>query len=306
MARSRSWTFVNDHTEETLALWRQSIDAELVRIAPSSGSIPARLRDAIRYSLTGEGKRLRGLLLMASYEALGGRQDASALAAAVEVVHAYSLVHDDLPCMDNDSIRRGRATTHRAFDVSTATIAGVIMVPLAVQQTIRASRALALSSDIAAQLVATLMQASGAGGMVGGQLLDLAGEGRHLSVAELEAVHDAKTGALIAAAVTMGGIAASGAPYQVAALRSAGQAFGLAFQIADDVLDATASTEALGKTARLDAALSKSTYASALGIAAARSKGESLVDQGVRALQSAKLRTPHLERLARFVAARGS
>jgi geranylgeranyl pyrophosphate synthase len=297
---------VNDRPEDTLSLWRRRIDAELGRIAPSSGPMPARLREAIQYSLTGEGKRLRGLLLMASHEALGGIGDASGLAAAVEVVHAYSLVHDDLPCMDNDSIRRGRATTHRAYDVATATIAGVAMVPVAVLQTLRAARAMRLADETAAQLVSVLMQASGAGGMVGGQLLDLAGEGRHLSVDDLEAVHQAKTGSLIAAAVTMGGIAAGGRPEQVSALRSAGKAFGLAFQIADDVLDATASTEALGKTARLDAALSKSTYASAMGVAAARSKGEALVDQGVRALQLAKLQTPHLERLARFVAERGS
>jgi geranylgeranyl pyrophosphate synthase len=243
---------------------------------------------------------------MASHEALGGAGDASALAAAVEVVHAYSLVHDDLPCMDNDSIRRGRATTHRAYDVGTPTVAGVAMVPLAVLQTIRAAIALKLSAETTSQLVSVLMQASGAGGMVGGQLLDLAGEGRHLSVDDLEAVHQAKTGALIAAAVTMGGIAAQAKPDQVAALRSAGKAFGLAFQIADDVLDATASTETLGKTARLDAALAKSTYASTIGVAAARSRGEALVDQGVRALRQARLQTPHLERLARFVAARGS
>jgi geranylgeranyl pyrophosphate synthase len=297
---------VNDRIEETLGRWRGSIDAQLARVAPSAGPMPARLRDAIHYSLTGEGKRLRGLLLMASHDALGGTGDASALAAAIEVVHAYSLVHDDLPCMDNDSIRRGRATTHRAYDVATATVAGVAMVPLAVIQTIRAARAMALSGEITTQLVSVLMQASGAGGMVGGQVLDLAGEGRQLSVADFEAVHQAKTGALIAAAVAMGGIAAQGKPDQVAALRSAGKAFGLAFQIADDVLDATASTETLGKTARLDAALSKSTYASAMGVAAARHRGEALVDQGVRALQLARLQTPHLERLARFVAARGS
>lgn len=297
---------MNDPTETTLGEWRRSIDAQLARVAPALESLPPRLREAIGYSLTGEGKRLRGLLLMASYDALGGRGDASALAAAVEVVHAYSLVHDDLPCMDNDSIRRGRPTTHRAFDVATATVAGVTMVPVAVRQTVLASRSLQLSGETSAELVAVLMRASGAGGMVGGQLLDLAGEGRHLSVDELENVHKAKTGALITAAVTMGGIAASGSAEQMSALRGAGDAFGLAFQIADDVLDATASSDTLGKTARLDAALSKSTYASAMGVDAARTKGEALVDQGVLALRLAKLQTPHLERLARFVAARDS
>ena len=296
---------MNDATEATLRRWRQGIDAELATVA-ASHPLPARLRDAVQYSLTGEGKRLRGLLVIAAYDALHGKRDAAALAAAVEVVHAYSLVHDDLPCMDNDSIRRGRATTHRAFDVATATIAGVAMVPLAVQQTLRGARALALSPEAAGRLVGILMQASGAGGMVGGQLLDLQGEGRQLPAAELEAVHTAKTGALITAAVVMGGIAGGADDDQLRALRSAGKAIGLAFQIADDVLDATGSSATLGKTAGLDVALAKSTYASALGVAAARTRGESLVRDGMDALRHVGLETPCLERLAHFVAARES
>lgn len=296
---------MNDADDETLRGWRAGIDAELARVADAA-PLPPRLRDAIAYSLTGEGKRLRGLLLLASYEALGGRGDARGLAAAVEVVHAYSLVHDDLPCMDDDDLRRGRPTTHRAFDVATATVAGVAMVPLAVSQTLRGASALALDSREAASLVTVLMRASGGGGMVGGQLRDLEGEGRHLSADELEEVHQAKTGALIAAAVTMGGLAARAAGAELAALRSAGEALGLAFQIADDVLDATASSETLGKTARRDAALSKSTYAIALGVPAARRRGEDLVDGAMRALDRAGLRSHRLEQLAHFVAARAS
>jgi geranylgeranyl pyrophosphate synthase len=297
---------VNDRIEDTLGRWRTGIDAELSRIAGDRDDLPGRLRDAIHYSLTGEGKRLRGLLLMASYDALRGRGDASALAAAVEVVHAYSLVHDDLPCMDNDNMRRGRPTTHRAFDVATATIAGVAMVPLAVDQTLRAARRLQLDSPTGKRLVGVLMQASGAGGMVGGQLMDLEGEGSALSVDDLEEVHRAKTGALIAAACIMGGIAAGGRESAVSALGSAGGALGLAFQIADDVLDATESSEALGKTAGHDAALSKSTYASVLGVVAARKRSDALVADAMARLESAGLRTPTLERLAHFVAARRS
>lgn len=297
---------MNDRIEDTLGRWRAGIDAELSRIAGDRDDLPRRLRDAIHYSLTGEGKRLRGLLLMASYDALRGHGDASALAAAVEVVHAYSLVHDDLPCMDNDNMRRGRPTTHRAFDVGTATIAGVAMVPLAVDQTLRAARRLQLDSSTAKRLVGVLMQASGAGGMVGGQLMDLEGEGSALSVDELEEMHRAKTGALIAAAFTMGGVAAGGRESAVSALGSAGGALGLAFQIADDVLDATESSEALGKTAGLDAALSKSTYASVLGVVAARQRSDALVADAMARLESAGLRTPTLERLAHFVATRRS
>jgi geranylgeranyl pyrophosphate synthase len=297
---------VNDGIDETIGRWREAIDVELSRVATDRGELPGRLRDAIHYSLTGEGKRLRGLLLMASYDALRGRGDASVLAAAVEVVHAYSLVHDDLPCMDNDNMRRGRPTTHRAFDVATATTAGVTMVPIAVDQTLRAARVLRLDAGTTKRLVSALMQASGATGMVGGQQMDLDGEGRSLSVTELEAVHRAKTGALITAAFTMGGIAAGGSGPAVAALTGAGSALGLAFQIADDVLDATESSEALGKTAGHDAALSKSTYASVLGVVPARQRGDALVADAMARLDAAGLRTPPLERLARFVAARRS
>ena len=292
--------------DETIGTWRGAIDVELQRVAGNDTELPSRLRDAIHYSLTGEGKRLRGLLLIASYDALGGRGDASGLAAAVEVVHAYSLVHDDLPCMDNDHMRRGRATTHRAFDVATATIAGVTMVPLAVAQTVRGARRLGLDGPTTQQLVETLMQASGAAGMVGGQLMDLEGENRTLSVQELEAVHRAKTGALIAAAFTMGGIAAGARRSAIVALTAAGSALGLAFQIADDVLDATESSEALGKTAGHDAALAKSTYASVLGIGPARQRSDALVADAMARLEAAALRTAPLERLAHFVAARRS
>ena len=293
--------------------WRRRIDAELGRVTTLEPQLPGGLREAIHYSLTGEGKRLRGLILMASFEAASrtlGRNknpaDSAALAAAVEVVHAYSLVHDDLPCMDDDSMRRGRPTTHKAFDVATATIAGVAMVPLAVRQTIRGARQLGLEAKIEARLVNVLMKASGATGMVGGQLLDLEGETRELDSAELEMVHRAKTGALITAAFTMGGLAGAAGDGVVDSLTQAGASLGLAFQIADDVLDATQSSEALGKTAGKDAAASKSTYVSTLGIQAARQRAESLVQDAMSRLDGAGLRTPTLESLVRFVSARRS
>ena len=304
---------MNDGAESTLAAWRRSIDAELARAGESAHRMPSTLRDAVEYSLTGEGKRLRGLLLMASFDAVRRSAgttrsigDSSALAAAVEVVHAYSLVHDDLPCMDDDNMRRGRMTTHRAFDVATATVAGVVMVPLAVRQTLRGAQQLGLDDATSRRLVSLLMIASGASGMVGGQLMDLEGEERALSADELEAVHRAKTGALITAAFAMGGIAGGGDARAVDALTAAGEALGLAFQIADDVLDATESSEALGKTAGRDAVLSKSTYVSTLGVAAARKKGEMLVSEAMTGLEAAGLRTPPLEHLAHFVAARRS
>ena len=290
----------------TLSAWRVRIDRELARLAGDDLGIPRPLRDAIHYSLVGEGKRLRGLLLLASYAAQGGTAEATALAAAIEVVHAYSLVHDDLPCMDNDTMRRGRATTHRAFDVPLATVAGVAMVPMAVRQTLVGARALRIGDAAARRLVAVLMHASGASGMVGGQLMDLSGEGQGLALHELERVHRAKTGALISAAFTMGGIAAGGRAEQIDALTAAGDCLGLAFQIADDVLDATASSEILGKTARADAALAKSTYASVMGIEPARRRSIELVAQAMEHLDRVGLRTPELEHLAHFVHARQS
>ena len=297
---------MSDTTEQTLARWRRDIDAELATVAAADLGVPEHLSDAIHYSLTGEGKRFRGLLVLATYDASRGRGNATRLAAAVEVVHAYSLVHDDLPCMDNDSMRRGRPTTHRAFDVATATVAGVAMVPLAVALTLRAAETLGLQNGASKRLVHVLMDASGASGMVGGQLMDLEGEKRALTMAELEGVHRAKTGALIAAAFSMGAIAAGAPDDAVSAVTDAGSALGLAFQIADDVLDATQSSESLGKTAGSDAALSKSTYVSHLGVEAARQRSESLIAEAMSCLERADLRTPALDRLAHFVAARRS
>jgi len=297
---------VNEAIEVTLARWKARIDGELARVASNGIALPESLRDAVHYSLTGDGKRIRGLLVMASYDALGGTRDASQLAAAVEIVHAYSLVHDDLPCMDNDSLRRGRPTTHRAYGVAAATIAGVAMVALAVTQTVRAAESLGLAPATSRKLVMVLMQASGATGMVGGQLMDLENEGKVVSVEQLEAVHRAKTGALIAASLTMGGLAAGGSKQAVDDLARAGESLGLAFQIHDDVLDATSSSETLGKTAGIDAALSKSTYASTLGVDAARQKGDKLVADAMGSLKAAGLHNGPLMELARFVAARQS
>jgi geranylgeranyl pyrophosphate synthase len=296
---------VSDTVESTLGRWRKEIDAELATVAERS-ALPDRVREAVHYSLIGEGKRLRGLMLLAAYDALRGKGNAAVLAAAIEIVHAYSLVHDDLPCMDNDNLRRGRPTTHRAFDVATATVAGVAMVPIAVLQTLRAAECLRLEDATAKRLVEVLMDASGASGMVGGQLMDLEGEGRSLSLAELENVHRAKTGSLIATSFTMGALAAHASDKTVRELTAAGAALGLAFQIADDVLDATASSETLGKTAGSDAAMAKSTYVALLGVDAARRKSDDLVADAMRHLDAAGVASPVLERLAHFVSARQS
>jgi len=268
--------------------------------------VPSPLSDAIRYSLLGEGKRMRGILLLSAFQAADGDGDASELAAAVEVVHAYSLVHDDLPCMDDDDVRRGQPTVHKVYGVRAATAAGLAMVPLAARCAADAARALDLPDADVAMIVAELMRASGAGGMIGGQLLDLEGEGRPLQLAELERIHRAKTGALITAAATLGGRAASAPPVRIDALGTFGAAVGLAFQIADDVLDVTATTDQLGKTAGRDAALQKSTYPALLGVTGARQRAKALVDEGCDALKAVGLLTPALEFIARFTVERTS
>src|SRR5687767_5502299 len=234
---------------------REFCDAFLGDVASASTDVA----DAIRYSLLGEGKRLRPILVLAAYEAAGGTLDASQLAAAVEVVHAYSLVHDDLPCMDDDDVRRGRPTVHRVYGVPAATAAGLAMVPLAARCAYGGARALALSERTCGEVVAELMRAAGGGGMIGGQLLDLEGEGLALSIDQLERIHRLKTGALITASARIGGLAAGAPLPRLDALARYGSAIGLAFQIADDVLDVTATTDELGKTAGRDLALQKST-----------------------------------------------
>lgn len=265
-------------------------------LEPATGVVA----EAIRYSLRGPGKRVRAILLLSAYRAARGHLDASALGAAVEIVHAYSLVHDDLPCMDNDHVRRGRPTTHREFGPAVAAVAGVAMVPLAVRWALASARALNLPDAECADIVQELMRASGAGGMVGGQLLDLAGEATALTVDELQTIHRAKTGRLIEAAVRVGGIAAGADERALYALGQYGASLGLAFQIADDVLDATATTAELGKTAGRDAALKKSTYAALLGVDNARHLAQSLANDACAALYGAGLLTNDLEQIARF------
>jgi geranylgeranyl pyrophosphate synthase len=286
---------------------RSAIDRALSRLCNDrEGSLPGPVGDAVCYSLLGGGKRIRGLLVLAACRTARGTADASELAAAVEVVHAYSLVHDDLPCMDNDDIRRGRPTVHRVYGIAAAAAAGVAMVPLAARAAYRAAQSLDLPEHDCGRVVAELMRASGAGGMIGGQLLDLDAEDRSLDLANLERIHRAKTGSLIRAAVVIGGIAARAEEAIVAALGTFGDAIGLAFQIADDVLDVTATTDRLGKPAGRDLELKKSTYPALMGIPGATERAATLVSDGCAALRRAGLLSTELDALARFVIERES
>ena len=289
----------------SLSVDRRAIDDTLAEFcATELDGVEPRVADAIRYSLLGGGKRLRAMLLTAAYEAVGGAADCRVLAAAVEVIHAYSLVHDDLPCMDDDDVRRGRPTVHRAFGVPVAASAGLAMVPLAVRCAYRGALSLGLPPASAADIVRLLMRAAGAGGMIGGQLLDLEAEGVALSLDELERVHRAKTGALILTAARVGAMAAGADDHQLVAVERYGAAIGLAFQIMDDVLDVTATTDELGKTAGRDAALRKSTYPALLGIEGARQRATALIDDATAALRDARILTPPLQSIAQYVIAR--
>lgn len=289
-----------------LAEARERTDAILEATARRlEQELPGPMGLASAYALRSPGKRVRPALVFAAYRACGGESPSIAgVAAAVETVHTYSLVHDDLPCMDDDDLRRGRPTTHRQFDVATATRVGLLLVPVAAAELAEACRALALEERFAGALATELFSASGVEGMVGGQWLDLEAEGRALDLDGLRAVHRAKTGALIEASCTMGALAASATPAVVAAVQGYGREVGLAFQVADDVLDVTGTSEELGKTAGKDAAVAKSTYVQLLGVEGARAAAAAHADAAVNFLRRAGVPPTALEALARYIVTR--
>lgn len=286
---------------------RGTIEGALEQIcAEYLSDVPPPIGRAIDYSVRSPGKRLRPLLLIFAYRASGGDGDVSRLACAPEIIHAYSLVHDDLPCMDDDDMRRGRPATHRVYGAHTAILAGASMIPLAVTVARDALTAIGAPRDRGRKTIAALLSGAGAGGMIGGQLRDLAGEGASLTLAELEEIHAAKTGALIAASARMGALAAGADERAVAALDQYSRSIGLAFQIMDDVLDLTSTTAALGKTARRDEALGKSTYPALLGVEGARARAEDLVETALSALSGRDLLTQELGEVANFMVRRTS
>jgi geranylgeranyl pyrophosphate synthase len=286
---------------------RESVEQRLDEICVTYLSdLPAGIGDAIRYGLKSPGKRIRPLLLLHAYRAVGGGADATLLACGPEIIHSYSLVHDDLPCMDDDDMRRGRPTVHKVYGSRTAILAGVAMIPVAALVIRDAARAMRLSPEVSRRILQALLEAGGVSGMIGGQARDLAGEGRSLSLEEREEIHRAKTGALIVASLGMGALAGGASAGKIAALERFGRAIGLAFQIMDDVLDVTSTTTALGKTTGRDATLRKSTYPALLGVEGARARALALIDDGLRALAEQKLLTQELSQVANFMVTRTS
>ena len=286
--------------------WQQArrarFDAALEAALPPSDTYPARLHAAMRYACEG-GKRLRALLVYAAGEALGlAPETLDAPALAVELIHAFSLVHDDLPAMDDDDLRRGRATVHRAYDEGTAILVGDALQTLAFE--VLAADG-ALPAPARASMVLGLARASGSRGMTGGQQADLEAEGRQLPLEDVERLHAHKTGALILACLALPAEAAGAAGAARDALDRYGRALGLAYQIQDDVLDVTASTAELGKTAGKDVGAEKSTYVRLLGLAAARERASALCSEAQAALAGFGPAAEPLRTLTAHIAGRG-
>ncbi len=287
---------------------RQMVEGELSACAERmQREVASPLAEALAYALIGPGKRVRPALVLGAYQVAGGTSsDIAGIATAVEIVHTYSLVHDDLPCMDNDHLRRGRQTTHRQFDVPTATRVGFLLVPVAAEVLATSAHSLGLGAATCGRLAEELFEAGGIRGMVGGQWLDLEAEATALDLDQLTRVHAGKTGALIRASVMLGGIAAGANHATLDALSTFGREIGIAFQVADDVLDATSTSEVLGKTAGLDAVLDKSTYVSLLGVDGARQEALRHHDLAVMALAPLGGAAQPLADLARYIVKRRS
>ncbi len=249
--------------------WRDRIEAALDNALPATTIEPRRLHEAMRYATLGGGKRLRACLVYASGAALGAPEEVLDVpACAIELIHAYSLAHDDLPCMDDDDLRRGKPACHRAYDEATALLVGDALQSHAFDLLARADR---IPADRGVLMIAALAQAIGSSGMAGGQAIDLAAANATLSPEALADMHARKTGALIRAAVRLGALAAPNAPAAaLAALDDYARHVGLGFQIADDILDVEGETARIGKPRGSDAARGKATYASMLGLAEAR------------------------------------
>jgi geranylgeranyl pyrophosphate synthase len=288
-------------------LLRERVEAALAARLPAVDAVPQRLHQAMRYACLGGGKRVRALLVYAAGEAAGAKSPAlDAPACAVELIHAYSLVHDDLPTMDDDDLRRGKPTCHRAFDEATALLTGDALQTLAFQ-VLADDDAATATADRRLGMMRALAAASGSLGMAGGQAIDLAAVGHALNLEQLEHMHRLKTGALIRASVRLGALASAEAQEsQLSALDRYAAGIGLAFQIQDDILDVESTTEVLGKRQGADAALDKPTYPSLLGLDESKARARRLYADAIGALEIFSDAGRRLRELAEFIIARAS
>ncbi len=288
-----------------LASQRVLVDAALGRLLPTADERPGKLHEAMRYSVLAPGKRLRPLLMIASAEAVGGRaEEVLTAACGLECIHAFSLIHDDLPCMDNDDYRRGRLTSHRVFGDAMALLCGDALLALAFELVCRTAEHVPYERVVAAlQLVA---QATGTFGMVGGQVVDMESEGQDVDEATLTFIHSRKTGALITAAVVSGALLANGSAEAVSDLRRYGRHVGLAFQIADDILDIVGDEAKLGKPVGSDAKSEKATYPRLMGLDASRRRAAQEVAEAEAALAGFGPEADPLRAMAAYIVERDS
>lgn len=284
-------------TEARLAQIRQDIEKRLPQLLPQVKDTPSLLHQAMRYSALAPGKRLRPSLCMASALAVGGRLDCALDAGcAIEFVHCFSLIHDDLPCIDDDNLRRGRPTCHVEFGEAMAVLAGDALFALAFETMADSSP----EPERTAESVLILARATGSYGLVGGEVLDILAEGAHGGLNDLETIHARKTGALIGASCRIGGVLAGCDRTTAEQLERIGQTIGLAFQIADDVLNETSSPEQLGKAVGSDRERSKLTYPALLGISASQALAEQMVERALRGLSGMAGDTSLLTGLAAY------
>ena len=291
--------------EQRLAPLKARANAALDRFLPAEEQAPSRLHQAMRYAALAPGKRIRPVLAYATGEALGAPLEAlDPVAAAVEFIHAYSLIHDDLPAMDDDELRRGRPTCHRQFDEATAILAGDALQALAFE-VLTAEELNDVPGDRRVEMLQTLAYASGSRGMAGGQALDLAAVGISLSLDELENMHKHKTGALIQASVMLGYLAGNGHDVDLAdRLRRYAACVGLAFQVQDDILDVEGETDVIGKPQGSDASLDKPTYPHLLGIENAKATAERLCEEAIACLEPLGANAETLAMIADYIVKR--
>ena len=284
-----------------LASGRERVEAALEELLPAASGPLARHVESMRYSLLAGGKRVRPILVMAAYETVCGRplpDELMPVPAAVECIHTYSLIHDDLPAMDDDELRRGRPTNHVKFGEAGAILAGDGLLTFAFELL---SRPMPLEAAEQLRITNIIARAAGSAGMVGGQCLDIAAEGARVNLDTLELIHGLKTGALITASLQAGAVAAGAVPQQFAAITAYGRAIGLAFQIADDLLNVESTAEVLGKAAGSDAERGKATYPALLGLDGAREKARACVAEAMEAMEMFSGRGRMLELLARYI-----
>jgi geranylgeranyl diphosphate synthase, type II len=282
------------------------VNSWLERLVPDETVPPKMLHRAMRYSLLAGGKRLRPILVLATGEAFqASAEELMPAACAIEMIHTYSLVHDDLPAMDNDDLRRGRPTLHKAFGEAVAILAGDALLTQAFL--LLASDSIKLDPERQVKVIREIASAAGTvDALIGGQMADIENEGKPVESSALEYIHRSKTGAMIKASVVVGGLIAGAGAEQVEKLCAFGERIGLSFQIADDILDVTSTSEQLGKTPGKDQAAHKATYPAVYGMQASHARMRELVDEAVEIISGLRLKAEALEELARFIIARKS